>query len=199
LNKKVEKGLATRQDIVEAATRLFATEGYAATSIEAVLRQCDVSRGALYHHFASKEALFEAVLEELEARVAQSILASSRRTQHAVEALRVGCDAWLELAQDRAVRQIILIDAPSVLGWEKWRAIDARHGFGLLKASLKAAGATSDLPEGLVDTFAYMLLAALIEVAMMIARAEDSAAAVCLGKSAVQSLLTRMLGARAMT
>jgi AcrR family transcriptional regulator len=193
LNKKIEKGLITRQEIVETASRLFATLGYEATSIEAVLRECDVSRGALYHHFSCKEALFEAVFEALEADVAQGIRARSSEARDAIEALRAGCDAWLELARDGAVRQIILIDAPSVLGWEKWRAIDARHGFGLLKSALSTASATGAIPEALVETFAHMLLAALIEVAMIIARAQDPNAAVGLGKTAVQDLLTRML------
>lgn len=196
MNKKIEKGHATRRYMVETATRLFAREGYEATSIAAVLGECDVSRGALYHHFSSKEALFEAAFEALEARVAQKILASSRRAKGAIEALRAGCDAWLELARDGEVRQIILIDAPSVLGWEKWRAIDARHGFGLLKASLAAAGARGAIPEAQIDTFAHMLLAALIEVAMIIARAEDLSA-MKRGKAAVQDLLTRMLRDRA--
>jgi AcrR family transcriptional regulator len=193
LNKKSEKGLATRQEIVETASRLFATLGYETTSIEAVLRECDVSRGALYHHFSCKEALFEAVFEALEAEVAQSIVARLGGATDAIGALRAGCDAWLELARDRAVRQIILIDAPSVLGWEKWRAIDARHGFGLLKSSLSAASATGAIPEALVETFAHMLLAALMEVAMIIARAQDPEAAVRLGKTSVQELLRRML------
>jgi AcrR family transcriptional regulator len=193
VNKKVEKGLATRQQIVETAIRLFATLGYDGTSIEAVLRECDVSRGALYHHFPCKEALFEAVFEVLEAQVAQRILASSRGAKDAIEALRAGCDVWLDLARDGAVRQIVLIDAPSVLGWEKWRAIDARHGFGLLKASLTAASATGVISAALIETYAHMLLAALIEVAMIIARAPDAAAAVKLGKTAVQDLLTRLL------
>lgn len=193
MNKKVEKGLATRQEIVETASRLFATLGYDATSIEVVLGECTVSRGALYHHFSSKEALFEAVFEALEVQVAERILASSRGARDAIGALRAGCDAWLELAQDGAVRQIALIDAPSVLGWEKWRAIDARHFFGLLKASLTAAGATGAIPVALVDTFAHMLLAALVEVAMIIARAPDAGPAVKLGKTAVQDLLTRLL------
>ena len=193
MSKKIEKGLATRQEIVEAASRLFAGLGYEGTSIEAVLRECNVSRGALYHHFSSKEALFEAAFEALEVEVARRVRAGSAEARDAIGALRAGCDTFLELARDGAVRQIILIDAPSVLGWEKWRAIDARHGFGLLKSALSVASATGALPEVLVETYAHMLLAALIEVAMMIARAQAPDTAVRLGKIAVQDLLTRML------
>jgi AcrR family transcriptional regulator len=195
LNKKVEQGQATRQEIVATATKMFARHGYAETSIEAVLAASAVSRGALYHHFAGKEALFEAVFEAIEAEVAQKILAKSRRAKGAIETLRAGCEAWLELAREDAVRQIVLIDAPSVLGWEKWREIDARHGFGLLKASLAAASAKGAIPPALVENFAHMLLAALVEVALIIARADDAAAATKAGKAAVQELLTRLLRA----
>lgn len=193
MNKKVEKGLVTRQEIVETATRLFAAEGYAATSIEAVLRDSGVSRGALYHHFPSKEALFEAVLEALEAEVAKRIMAGSRSATTPMAALRAGCNVWVELARDRAVRQIVLIDAPTVVGWERWRAIDARYGFGLVKASLAAAGTAGLIPPDLVETYAHMLLAALIEVAMIAARAPDPDAAIDHGKAAVQDFLTRLL------
>jgi len=193
LNKKLEQGAATRQHIIEAATRLFTTAGYAGTSIEAVLRDCNVSRGALYHHFPGKDALFEAVLEAVEAQVAGRIQARARKAKNAVEALHAGCDAWLELARDRTVKQIVFIDAPSVVGWEKWRAIDAGHGFGLLRAALDAVAADGLIPLPLVPTYAHILLAALIEVAMLIARAPDPPAASKLGKAAIQDLLTRLL------
>ncbi len=194
MNKKVEKGLATRREIVATATRMFARQGYAGSSIEAMLAESKVSRGALYHHFASKEALFEAVFEAIEAQIAKKIVAKSRRAKGAIETLRAGCDAWLDLARDNTVRQIVLIDAPSVLGWDKWREIDARYSFGMLKASLAAANAKGAIPAASIETFAHMLFAALSEVALIIARAEDPAAATRLGKTAVQELLTRLLG-----
>jgi AcrR family transcriptional regulator len=195
LNQKVEKGLATRRQIIEAATILFADLGYADVSIEAVLKASGVSRGALYHHFASKEALFEAVFEAMEIEVAQRVAARSAGARDVVRGLRAGCDAFLELAQEKAVRQIVLTDAPSVLGWAKWREIDARHGFGLLKASLARASAGGLLPAELVDPFAHMLLASLTEVALMIARAGEDPDAAARGKAAAQALITRMLAA----
>ncbi len=87
--------------------------------------------------------------------------------------MAAGGEAFLELAQDPAVRQIVLIDAPAVLGWEKWREIDARHGFGLLKASLARAAAEGALAADKVDIFAHILLAAFSEMALWVATAED--------------------------
>jgi hypothetical protein len=91
------------------------------------------------------------------------------------------------------VRQIVLIDAPAVVGWQKWREIDARHGFGLLKAALASAAESGRVRRDLVDTFAHMLLAALIEVALMVSRAEDPKVALRTGRSALAELIDRLL------
>lgn len=195
MNKKIERGVATRSEIVRTATQLFAREGYDAVSIEKVLAACAISRGALYHHFSSKETLFEAVFEAMEIYVAEQTVARSSGAGDPVKGLRTGCEAFLDLAQEGAVRQIVLTDAPAVLGWEKWRAIDARHGFGLLKAALGRIGADGALPAESVEIFAHILLASLTEVALLIARAPDRKGAAVRGKAAIQMLLTRLLGA----
>jgi AcrR family transcriptional regulator len=142
-----------------------------------------VSRGALYHHFSSKEALFEAVLEAIEADLAAATITASRDIADPIAALRVGCDLFLDLAQSGKVRQIVLIDAPGVVGWQKWREIEA-YGFGLLKAALGAAAERGRIRRDLVNVFAHMLLAALIEVALMIAIADDPVAALQTGDGA---------------
>jgi AcrR family transcriptional regulator len=193
LATKAEQGLATRQGIVAAATRLFAEHGYAGVPIEAVLAATGLSRGALYHHYAGKEALFEAVVEAVETDVCQKVIARSAGARDAARALVAGGEAFLELAQDPAVRQIVLIDAPSVLGWAKWREIEARYGFGLLKASLARAAAEGALAPDKVEIFAHILLAALGEVALVIAKADDRNAASAEAKAAMGTLLAAML------
>jgi hypothetical protein len=91
------------------------------------------------------------------------------------------------------VRQIMLTDALSVLGWEKWREIDERHAFGLMKAALEPAAKEAGLPASLIDAFAHMLLASLSEVALMVAQANDPTTALENGKQAVRELLARIL------
>jgi AcrR family transcriptional regulator len=192
-DKRLGKGQETRRAIIDTATRLFAERGYAAVSIETVLAACQISRGALYHHFSSKEALLEAVFEAVEVDVTAKVMASAASAGGAIEAVRAGCEAFLDLTQDQVVRQIMLTDAPSVLGWDKWREIDERHAFGLMKAALEPAANEAGIPAQLVDAFAHMLLASLSEIALMIAQADDPASALENGKRAVRELLGRLL------
>ena len=193
MNKNVERGLATRAHVIEVATRLFAEHGYDGTSIEAVQAGSGVSRGSLYHHFPGKEALFLAVLEDVGARVAQQGEEAARDAKDPVAALRAGGLAWIRLAGDPVVRQIILIDAPAVLGWQRWRELDEQGPLGVIRDCLAYAAETGRIERRHVDTFAHIVLAAANEVTLVIARAEDPAAALAVGESTFAEFLDRLL------
>jgi AcrR family transcriptional regulator len=193
MNKNVERGQATRAHLVEVATRLFAAHGYDGTSIEAVLVGSGVSRGSLYHHFPGKDALFWAVMEEVGARISGPVAEAMRDAPDPVAALRAGCLAWIRLAGDPVVQQIMLIDAPAVLGWQRWRELD-ENSLGEIRAALTYAAEAGSIERRHVDTFAHIVLAAANEVAMMIVRADDPAAALSAGESAVAEFLDRLLG-----
>jgi AcrR family transcriptional regulator len=186
MNLKAERGAATRDQLLAIATRLFAEHGYEGTSIEAVLQESGLSRGALYHHYSGKEALFEAVLEAQEAAIARKITKSLSGITDPVEALMAGALAWVRLAGDPVVQRLVLIDAPSVMGWEKWRAMEERYSFGGLKLTLEA---TRTVPAEYLDLHAHMLLAAINESALLVARGGDRAAA----ETAVEDFLRRVL------
>jgi AcrR family transcriptional regulator len=194
VNKRVDQGRETRDRIVEVATRLFAERGYDATSIEAVLEETGASRGSLYHHFASKEALFEAAFAAVETSIGERVIAAVADASDATEELRAGCRAWIGLACDPVVQRIVLIDAPSILGWERWREIEEQYALGLLKAALQAEADAGHVRADLVDVFAHMLLATMNELALLIARADDQAAAQRMAVEAVDELLGRLLG-----
>jgi len=192
-NKNVARGEATRSQLIEVATRLFAAQGYEDTSIDAVLREAGVSRGSLYHHFASKEALFEAVLEDVEAKVGERTLAATAGADGPVAALRAGCLEWIRVAGDPVVQRILLIDAPSVLGWERWRAMGERP-LGFIKAVLQLVADEGRMRPDLVEPLAHVVLAAIDEVALLVARSDDPGAAMRSGSDAIDELLRRLLG-----
>src|SRR5579863_9763219 len=195
MDRRVDRGQATRKRLITVATELFAERGYEATSLDAILERAGASRGSLYHHFTGKDRLFEAVVEAVHGQVAQAteaaVTASGETEAHGL--LRVAELAWIRLAGEPVVRRILLIDAPTVLGWRRWREIEERAGLGMLKEVLRQAADDGRVPVELVDSFAHILLAAGNELALVIALADDVAAAQATAEAAVDEFLGRLL------
>ena len=138
--KNVERASATRARLIAVARRMFGELGYAGTATEAVLREAGVARGALYHHFADKAALFEAVClavcEDIVPAVDEAAAAARRDP---LDALVKGSIRWIEKTSEPEARRILMIDAPTVLGWDRWQALDDRLSQASLAAGMKAA------------------------------------------------------------
>jgi AcrR family transcriptional regulator len=167
---------ATRRQLVTAARALFGARGYAAVGTEEIVRAAGVTRGALYHQFRDKADLFAAVAEEVEAEIAERIAAGAAEAEP-VEALRAGALLFLDTCADPEVERIILLDAPAVLGWEAWRDLAGRYGLGLVQFALQSAMDAGAIVQQPVVPLAHVLIGALDECALYIARAEDPAAA----------------------
>jgi AcrR family transcriptional regulator len=193
MNKRREQGLATRERLVAVATTLFAERGYEATSIEAVLETAGVSRGSLYHHFANKEALFEAVLRAVEVRIGDETMAAVVGATDAYDSLRRGCLAWMRMAGDPVVRRIVLIDAPAVLTWRRWREIEEEFALGNIKVAMRMAAHEGRVRRDLVDAFSHMLLATMNELAHVVVRSPDPVEAQRMGELAIDEFLSRLL------
>jgi AcrR family transcriptional regulator len=190
-DRRIERGQASRRQLLEAAAKLFTERGYEATSVTDVLARAKLSRGAFYHHFESKEALFEAVLEMVEEHVGMTLREAAAGASDPVEAIRIGCRAWLDMASDdREVVQITLVDAPSVVGWERWREIDEKHGLGLLIGGLAA---TRRIPDEILDATAHLLHAATLEAALIIARSGPRSSQADSARQALDELVERIL------
>ena len=190
---KIEQAASTKAKIIAVARQLFATRGYAGTSTETILEEAQVSRGALYHHFENKEALFAAVMEAVEIDITTATARARGNVTDPLKALCQAFNAFLDLACETEVRQIVLMDAHAVLGWQKWREIEERYGLGRLKQALKLIAATGRIHEDMIDVFAHILLASLIEVAFLVARSPDPKAAARTGRKAMKELLERLL------
>ncbi len=189
-------GLSTRDQIIAAARELFAKDGYESTSTEQVLQRTGISRGALYHHFKNKEALFEAVLEDLERELAAAAAKAAAGASDPVAALRAGCASFLIEAAKPEVRQIVLVDAHSVVGWQKWREIEERYGLGMIKQGLKAIAMTHAIPAQTADLYAHILLATMIEIAFLASQSPDPDQATGDSLQAIDTLLSVWLDVR---
>jgi AcrR family transcriptional regulator len=187
-----EKGRTTRERLIVAGRELFGDLGFEATSIEAVLHRAGVARGGLYHHFDSKKSLFDAVLDRVIAEISDQVAAAARGLDP-VAGLRAGCAAWLTAAMDPGVQRIVLLDPPSVVGWDRWRQLDELHTLGRLRKSLELIAAGGRIPGDHVDLLAHMVLASVSEAASHIARAEDQSAAFRAGQATVDLLIDRLV------
>jgi AcrR family transcriptional regulator len=172
---QAERSESTRDALIEAARALFAARGYAAVGTEEIVRSAGVTRGALYHHFGGKRDLFEAVYERIEAELAQRIAdgALSSGAAAPLDAMRAGAEMFLQAATEPEAQRIVLLDGPAVLGWDRWREIAAEHGLGLIEATLQAAVDAGAIRAQPVRPLAHVLMGALDEAAMLVARAED--------------------------
>jgi len=172
-----ERTEATRAALLAAARTLFARDGYGAVAMEAVVREAGLSRGALYHQFGGKRELFEAVVEQVEQELVAAIAARLADVSEPRAAFAVGVDAWLDACSAPAVQQIVLVDAPAVLGWQAWRALGLRYGLGVVEAALAGAVDAGLLRDQPLRPLAHVLVGALDEAALYVARADDPAAA----------------------
>ncbi len=172
---QVERSQNTRRALLAAARRRFAERGYAQVGTEEIVREAGVSRGALYHHFAGKQELLAAVYEQIETEIVEQVAAGVGAGADAgpLDTLVAGTELFLDRCLDPEVQQIALLDAPAVLGWERWREIGARYGLGLVAGLLEAGMEAGEIRRQPVDPLAHALLGALDEIAMLVARADD--------------------------
>jgi AcrR family transcriptional regulator len=172
-SRMLERVEETREALIAAARQLFGQRGFAAVGTEEIARTARVTRGALYHHFKDKKAVFRAVYEAVEKDLVQQLAATAASAATPIDALRAGSRAFLDACEDPAVQRIALIDAPSVLGWEEWREIGMSYGLGLVQATLQGAMDADMIFRQPVRPLAHLLLGSIDEAGMLVARADD--------------------------
>ncbi|SER61723.1 transcriptional regulator, TetR family [Actinokineospora terrae] len=164
---------STRQALVDSAVALFTKQGYAATSLDAIARRARVTKGALYHHFSGKQAVFEAAFGAVEravlAKLGQVVAGPGTPWDRAVS----GLQAYVQVCLEPSYQRIAIHEGPVVMGWERWREAEEHFSFGLVKGAVEAlveAGEIDDLP---VEVTARILFGALQTGAAIIAGADD--------------------------
>ena len=167
---QADRTAATRAALIAGARALFADRGYADVSTPELASAAGVTRGALYHQFGDKQGLFLAVVnaveEDVTARLAKQVAASGATDP--TSALHAAVDAWLDACEDPEVRRVLLVEAPSVLGWEALRDVALDHGLGLTEALLQAAVDAGTLEPQPLRPLAHLLIGALDEAALYV-------------------------------
>ncbi len=161
---------ATTQKLVSLARGQFAKHGYAHTGTEALVQAAGVTRGALYHHFKDKQALFRAVLDDVQRDVARRVDTAAGQHAGLWDQLVAGCRAFLSASTDPDTQQIMLIDGPAVLGWDVWREMDSKYSLNSLKEVLRALMDAGDIARQPIEALAHLLSGAMNEAALWVAR-----------------------------
>jgi AcrR family transcriptional regulator len=187
--KKQEQAETTRGELVSVARALFAEQGYGGTSLEQIVGRVGVTRGALYHHFAGKRELFAAVYEQVEAETTQQTAEAALAGSDVWQASQIGWRSFIDACRKPDVRRIVLLDAQSVLGSERYREIADRHGGALVRANLQALIDAGEIEPQPVEPLARILTGALIEAGIAIAEADDPDAATSEMSAAIERLI----------
>ena len=171
--KQAERRAATTEAIVKSARRLFGERGFAATTIDDIAEAARVAKGAVYHHFATKEAVFEAVFDQVSYDLVREVDHVARTENDLLTAMVAGTQHYFAACARGPTGQIILRDGPAVLGWERWREIDAQHFGGKIPRALAAAMDAGLIARQPVEPLARLLLGAVTEAAVACAGRSD--------------------------
>ncbi|HEV2678240.1 MAG TPA: TetR/AcrR family transcriptional regulator [Aliidongia sp.] len=161
---------------MDAARTLFRAEGYAATSVDDITRHAALTKGAFYHHFTDKKAIFHAVFEEAERKLMADILAAAKPGDPWTM-LRSGCLAFLDLTLEPGLQRLVLREGPSVLGWDVWRSVCTTYSLGVISGGIRAAIKAGLMPPRAPEPLAAAIYGALTEAARYLAQLDDPAAA----------------------
>jgi AcrR family transcriptional regulator len=180
----------TRAALVAAGRRLFGQQGFAATSVDDLAREARVTTGALYHHFPNKTKLFEAVFEQAHTELMEASVQAAAGAPDEVELLSRGFEAFLDSAQQPELRQIVIVDAPAVLGLARFTELDEQYAYTEIMYALQSAVDAGRLAVEDPETLTRLLLGALTRGAMLVANSGDPART----RQAVARTMRTMLG-----
>jgi AcrR family transcriptional regulator len=167
-SRREEYAEATRQALLAAGREIFAREGYQAAGIEGISRSARVTRGAFYHHFEDKRALFDAVVVALQADAVTRVNERSRTQRKTWERLFAGIEAYLDVCVEPDYRRIVVQEAPVVLGSVRFQEIEEAYPMSLLRASMSALKRDGELVYEDIDLLTSTVDAMICKLALLL-------------------------------
>ncbi len=191
LSRRQQYSASTKRALIDVAAALFAEQGYAATSLDAIVAGARVTKGALYHHFSGKQAVYEAVFEKIESDAFKRITKALRRSRDPWEKADLGLRAFLEVVQDPAYQRVVIQEGPAILGYERFREREERSSYGLVQEIVEVVLSSSpyELSEEMTETFARIFFGAMSAAGESINSAPDPAVAAVQVEAALTFIL----------
>ncbi|WP_062047417.1 TetR/AcrR family transcriptional regulator [Bacillus sp. JCM 19034] len=173
MKRTKEEAEVTIENLISIARKQFTLRGYHKTSLEDLVKEAGVTRGALYHHFKNKKGLFLTVFERIQLEIAEQVESEAAKSTDVWRQLLNGCQAFIMSAIKEDNRQILLIDGPAVLGWETWRQMDESYSMKSLYEQLHLMQAAGHLRPTSIEALTHILSGAMNESALWLAQQSD--------------------------
>ena len=191
-SRRQEYSASTRRALVDVATELFTQQGYAGTSLDEIVAGARVTKGALYHHFSGKQALFESVFEKVEETSTRSITRAVRGARDPWDKALSGLRAFLDVLQSPEYRRVVIQEGPAILGYERYREQEERSTFGIVQEIVSSVLSAYDLEPGMVETFSRVFFGAMSAAGAAVSSAEDTERAGAEVEAAIGFILAGM-------
>jgi AcrR family transcriptional regulator len=172
-SRRQEYSASTRRALIEVAAKLFTGQGYAGTSLDEIVAGARVTKGALYHHFSGKQALFESVFEQVEDDATRAIRKTVRDNDDPWEKALSGLRAFLDVVREPEYRRIVIQEGPAVLGYERYREQEERSTFGIVQEIVASVLQGYDLEKSMVETFSRVFFGAMSASGAAVSSADD--------------------------
>jgi AcrR family transcriptional regulator len=187
--RRQQYSASTKRALVDGARALFTERGYAGTSLDEIVAGARVTKGALYHHFSGKQALFEAVFERVEDDASKSIRRAVRNARDPWEKAMAGLRAFLDVVQEPAYRRVVIQEGPAVLGYERYREQEERSTFGIVQDIVSSVLSAYDVEPSMLLTFSRVFFGAMSAAGSAVSAAEDPALASAEVEAAIAFIL----------
>lgn len=171
--RRQARGDLTRERLLRAAERLFVRYGFEAVGVERIVKAAGVTKGAFYHHFSDKLAAFRCVFEAIDREMGQKVMARAMAGSTPLEMVQLGARGCFELCTERRYGRMVYVEAPAVLGWSDWHAIDTSIASELVTAGLQAAVDAGELAPGSLPALATLVLGAILQGGIAVSTAAD--------------------------
>lgn len=192
VSRRQQYSASTKRALVDVAARLFTSQGYAATSLDQIVAGARVTKGALYHHFTGKQAVFEAVFEKVESDASQRIRKALKGSRDPWEKALLGLRAFLEIVQDPAYQRVVIQEGPAILGYERFREQEERSSYGLVQDMVRDVlrDSTYELTDDMLETFTRIFFGAMSAAGESVSSSPDPKLAVARVETAIAFILT---------
>jgi AcrR family transcriptional regulator len=192
VSRRAQYSASTKRALVDVAARLFTEQGYAATSLDQVVAGARVTKGALYHHFSGKQAVFEAVFEKIEADASRRIRKALKGSRDPWEKALIGLRALLAIVRDPAYQRVVIQEGPAILGYERFREQEERSSYGLVQDMVGDVlrDSTYEVDDDMLETFTRIFFGAMSAAGETVSSSPDPKLAVARVETAISFILT---------